>query len=182
MLTRLVDTLKTEKITSLSTSLVTDGGGAEAAAGISSLMDTWIALQDIESNGERNRGIMIMKSRGMAHSNQVREFKLTDRGVVIAEVYLGPSGVVTGSARASLEAREKEALAEQANEFNRKKRELERRRRVMQARIEDLKAGFEADREELERLVGEGREREKARAAQRRVMARMRDADRRRMK
>ena len=182
MLTRLIDTLKTEKITSLSTSLVTDGGGAEAAAGISSLMDTWIALQDIESNGERNRGIMIMKSRGMAHSNQVREFKLTDRGVVIAEVYLGPSGVVTGSARASLEAREKEALAEQANEFNRKKRELERRRRVMQARIEDLKAGFEADREELERLVGEGREREKARAAQRRVMARMRDADRRRMK
>ena len=145
-------------------------------------MDTWIALQDLESNGERNRGIMIMKSRGMAHSNQVREFKLTDRGVVIAEVYLGPSGVVTGSARASLEAREKEALAEQANEFNRKKRELERRRRVMQARIEDLKAGFEADREELERLVGEGREREKARAAQRRVMARMRDADRRRMK
>jgi len=85
MLTRLIDYLKTEKITSLSTSLVTDGSAAEAAAGISSLMDTWIALQDIESNGERNRGIMIMKSRGMGHSNQVREFKLTDRGVVIAD-------------------------------------------------------------------------------------------------
>jgi len=85
MLTRLIDYLKTEKITSLSTSLVTDGSAAEAAAGISSLMDTWIALQDLESNGERNRGIMIMKSRGMGHSNQVREFKLTDRGVVIAD-------------------------------------------------------------------------------------------------
>jgi circadian clock protein KaiC len=85
MLTRLIDYLKTEKITSLSTSLVTDGGGADASAGISSLMDTWIALQDFESNGERNRGIMIMKSRGMAHSNQVREFKLTDRGFVIAD-------------------------------------------------------------------------------------------------
>jgi circadian clock protein KaiC len=85
MLTRLIDYLKTEKITSLSTSLVTDAGGADASAGISSLMDTWIALQDLESNGERNRGIMIMKSRGMGHSNQVREFKLTDRGLVIAD-------------------------------------------------------------------------------------------------
>jgi circadian clock protein KaiC len=180
MLTRLVDYLKTEKITLLSTSLVTDAGGADAAMGVSSLMDTWINLEDILSNGERNRGIMIMKSRGMGHSNQVREFKLTDKGIVIADVYLGPSGGVTGSARASLEAREEEALAEQANEFNRKKRELERRRRVMQARIEELKAGFEADREELEKLAGEGKE--KARAAQRRVMARMRDADRKGMK
>ncbi len=85
MLTRLIDYLKMEKITSLSTSLVTDEGGAETAAGISSLMDTWINVQDILSNGERNRGIMIMKSRGMGHSNQVREFKLTDRGVVIAD-------------------------------------------------------------------------------------------------
>ncbi|HTZ38568.1 MAG TPA: circadian clock protein KaiC, partial [Syntrophales bacterium] len=85
MLTRLIDHMKTEKITSLSTSLATDAGDTEAAAGVSSLMDTWIALQDIESNGERNRGIMIMKSRGMGHSNQVREFKLTDRGLVIAD-------------------------------------------------------------------------------------------------
>jgi circadian clock protein KaiC len=85
MLTRLIDHLKTEKITSLSTSLVTDAREVEAAAGVSSLMDTWIALQDIEGNGERNRGIMIMKSRGMGHSNQVREFKLTDRGLVIAD-------------------------------------------------------------------------------------------------
>jgi circadian clock protein KaiC len=85
MLTRLIDYLKSEKITSLSTSLVTDAREVEAAAGVSSLMDTWIKLQDIECNGERNRGIMIMKSRGMAHSNQVREFKLTERGVVIAD-------------------------------------------------------------------------------------------------
>jgi circadian clock protein KaiC len=85
MLTRLIDYLKTEKITSLSTSLVTDSSAAEAAAGISSLMDTWIAMQDIECNGQRNRGIMIMKCRGMGHSNQVREFRLTDRGLVIAD-------------------------------------------------------------------------------------------------
>ena len=177
MLTRLIDYLKSEKITSLSTSLVTDARAAEAAAGVSSLMDTWIALQDIESNGERNRGIMIMKSRGMGHSNQVREFNLTDRGIMIADAYLGPSGIVTGSARAAHEIQEEAALIEQKNELDRKKRELERRRKVMQAKIEELKAGFETDKEELERLAGEGKEKESARAAQRGVMARMRMAD-----
>ena len=85
MLTRLIDYLKTEKITSLSTSLVTNARDVEEAAGVSSLMDTWIALQDIECNGQRDRGIMIMKARGMGHSNQIREFKLTDRGVMIAD-------------------------------------------------------------------------------------------------
>jgi circadian clock protein KaiC len=85
MLTRLIDYLKTKKITSLSTSLVTNARDVEEAAGVSSLMDTWIALQDIECNGQRDRGIMIMKARGMGHSNQVREFKLTDKGFEIAD-------------------------------------------------------------------------------------------------
>ena len=176
MLIRLMDYLKSEKITSFSTSLVTDVRAAEVAAGISSLMDTWIVLQDIESNGERNRGIMIMKSRGMAHSNQVREFNLTDKGIVIADAYLGPSGIVTGSARAAREVQEEAALIEQKNKIDRKKRELERKRKVMQAKIEELKSGFETDKEELERLAGEGREHEKAHAAQRGVMARLRMA------
>jgi len=113
----------------------------------------------------------------MAHSNQVREFNLTDRGLVIADPYLGPSGIVTGSARAAREVQEEAALIEQKNELDRKKRELERRRKVMQAKIEELKAGFETEREELERLAGEGREKESARVAQRGVMARMRIAD-----
>jgi circadian clock protein KaiC len=120
---------------------------------------------------------MIMKSRGMAHSNQVREFILTDRGIEIADAYIGPSGILTGSARASREAQERADLAGQKNELNRKKRELERKRKVMQARSEELKAGFETDREELERLAGEDRKKEGARAAQRGVMARMRMAD-----
>jgi circadian clock protein KaiC len=177
MLTRLIDYLKSEKITSLSTSLVTDENTVAEAAGVSSLMDTWISLQDIESNGERNRGIMIMKSRGMAHSNQVREFSLTDRGIEIADAYIGPSGVLTGSARAALEIEEEAALIEQKNELARKKRELERKRKVMQARIEELKAGFETDREELERFAVEGKEKEKACTAQRGVMARVRMAE-----
>jgi circadian clock protein KaiC len=177
MLTRLIDYLKSEKITSLSTSLVTDARAADATAGVSSLMDTWINLQDMESNGERNRGIMIMKSRGMGHSNQVREFNLTDKGIVIADPYLGPSGIVTGSARAAREVQEEAALIEQKNELGRKKRELERKRKVMQTKIDELKAGFEADREELERISGESREKERARAAQRGLMAHMRMAD-----
>ncbi len=177
MMTRLVDYLKSEKITSLFTSLVTDARAVEAAAGVSSLMDTWIALQDMESNGERNRGIMIMKSRGMGHSNQVREFNLTDKGIVIADTYLGPSGVLTGSARAAREVQEETALIEQRSELGRKKCELERKRRVMEARIEELKAGFETDKEELERLAHEEKEKETARAAQRALMARMRMAE-----
>jgi circadian clock protein KaiC len=92
MLTRLIDHMKTEKITALSTSLVTDARDVEEAAGISSLMDTWINLEMFLSNGERNRAIMIMKSRGMGHSNQVREFKLTDRGVEIADADGGLKG------------------------------------------------------------------------------------------
>ncbi len=68
---------------------------------ISSLIDTWLLLRDIELNGERNRGLYILKSRGMAHSNQIREFLLTENGVQLTEVYLGPEGVLTGSARLS---------------------------------------------------------------------------------
>jgi circadian clock protein KaiC len=67
--------------------------------GMSSLVDTWISIKDVEANGERNKMLYIMKSRGMKHSNQVREFIITDRGLKLAEIYLGPKGVLVGSAR-----------------------------------------------------------------------------------
>lgn len=86
MLTRLVDHLKVEKITSVFTSLISDVSESAAGVGVSSLMDTWITLQDIETNGEKRRGISIIKSRGMGHSSQVREFKLTNKGIVITEL------------------------------------------------------------------------------------------------
>lgn len=102
MLTRLIDFFKAQQITALFTSL-TEGGNAleRSEVGISSLMDTWILLRRLESNGEHNRGIWVLKSRGMAHSNQIREFVFTDRGIELAEVYLGPEGVLTGTARAA---------------------------------------------------------------------------------
>ncbi|MFA7465174.1 MAG: circadian clock protein KaiC, partial [Syntrophales bacterium] len=107
VLTRLVDFLKVYHITAMLTDLMHRGEPGEATSeDISSLVDTWIFLRDIELGGERNRGLYILKSRGMAHSNQIREFLITSNGIDLLEVYLGPEGVLTGSSRASQEIRE----------------------------------------------------------------------------
>ena len=103
MLTRLIDFLKTRHITAIFNSLTEAGVDQEQTEmGVSSLMDTWILLRNIETNGERNRVLYVLKARGIAHSNQVREFVLTDHGIDLVNVYLGPEGVVTGSARMTL--------------------------------------------------------------------------------
>jgi circadian clock protein KaiC len=108
MLTRLVDFLKTTSITAVFASLTLAGGSLEANdADVSSLMDTWILLKAVEVGGERNRALYVLKSRGMEHSNQIREFVLTNDGLRLRDVYLGPEGVLTGSARVSQEGREK---------------------------------------------------------------------------
>ena len=110
MLLRLVDFLKEEQITALLTTLT---GGSDALeqteVNISSLVDTWLLLRDIESGGERNRGLYILKARGIAHSNQIREFLLTSRGVELRDVYLGEAGLLTGSARVTQEAKDESA-------------------------------------------------------------------------
>ena len=178
MLTRLIDFLKTEQVTTLFTSLTSGGKSQEQSeVGISSLMDTWMILRDFESDGERNRGIMILKSRGMAHSNQVREFLLTDHGIALKDVYLGPSGVLTGSARLAQETRERMAEAEAAGELERKRREIERKRVVAEAQIAALRAGMAADDEELKKLAQQEKNREKVLIEQRREMAARRGVD-----
>ena len=101
---------------------------------------------------------MILKSRGMAHSNQIREFLLTDHGITLEDVYLGPLGVLTGSARLAQEARERMAEAEAAGELERTRREIERKRAVAEAQIVALRAGIASDDEELKKLA----QREKA--------------------
>jgi circadian clock protein KaiC len=117
-LTKLVDYLKLKNITALCTSLV-EHENIEGinAQGISSLMDTWINLRFFENNNERNRCISVIKSRGMEHSNQIREYLLTDHGVELQDVYLGPSGgLLMGSSRAAQEAQETaEAVAQSKN-------------------------------------------------------------------
>lgn len=111
MLMRIVDFLKADQITALFTSLTSNNSSGESSeAGISSLIDTWILLRDIELSGERNRGMYVLKSRGMANSNQIREFILTDHGVELREAYIGSKGVLTGSARIAQEAEESAEL------------------------------------------------------------------------
>ena len=156
MLTRLVDFLKTQRITAIFTSLTEAGGALEASeANVSSLMDTWLLLKSIEVGGERNRALYVLKSRGMEHSNQIREFLLTNDGLRLLDVYLGPEGVLTGSARVSQEMREKAVvtLHRQARETS--QRELERKRRIFEARMVMLRAEFEAEEEIIQQTISE---------------------------
>lgn len=154
MLMRLVDFLKSNQITALFTSLTTAGTELEHTdAGISSLIDTWILLRDIELSGERNRGMYVLKSRGMAHSNQIREFILTDHGVELLKVYVGASGVLTGSARKAQEAVENAELLARKQDVERKKRELERKRKALEAQIDSMQAEFESEETEANRII-----------------------------
>jgi circadian clock protein KaiC len=156
VLLRLVDELKSRGITTLLTNLshgLVEMGQTDI--GMSSLMDSWILLLNREAAGEHNRELYLLKSRGMAHSNQVREFLLTDHGVELRPVFLGPEGMVTGSARLAYEAR---ARAEAAA----RRRETERRRRQIERQIEDLQAELEAEAQELEALADENAERDAA--------------------
>ena len=150
MLTRLIDMLKNREVTAFFTSLTHPGEDAESSAvGISSLMDTWLMIKYREENGERTRTIEILKSRGMKHSNQIREFLLTEKGVQLVDVYLGEGRVMTGSARAVQEARERVEAGVHDADIERRKRELERKKAIMEANIVALRASFESDEEEL---------------------------------
>lgn len=177
MLLRLVDFLKGRGITAFLTSLTSGSDTEQTEVGASSLVDTWLMLRAIESNGERNRGLFVLKSRGMAHSNQIREFTLGQQGMELRDVYLGPAGVLTGSSRLAQEAREEAERRGRSREIQRHRRELERRRRALDARIATLKAEFEAETEELERTLLEGQSLERGIEFDRAEMARARQAD-----
>jgi circadian clock protein KaiC len=178
MLVRLVDYLKSRGITAVFTNLATGGRAQEATElGISSLIDTWILLRDIELGGERNRGMYILKSRGMAHSNQIREFLLTERGVQLRDVYVGSEGVLTGSMRLAQEAREKAAARLRQQQIERKAHELERKRQLVEAQIAALRLEFENEEEELRRVLAEGQACEQALAEDRVAMSKSRQSD-----
>lgn len=150
-LMRLIDFLKTRRITSLFTSLITGGGSTpeDSQVGVSSLMDTWLLLRNVEVNGERNRLLYVLKSRGMAHSNQVREFVLSDTGIDLREVYLGTDRVLTGTARAVLEAQERAAAELRAQDHERKLRQLAAKRKALEAQIVALQAEGETEAAEV---------------------------------
>jgi len=152
MLTRLIDFLKDRQITALSTSLSTMGK-VETDIGISSLMDTWIDLRSIESNGERNRTIDIIKSRGMSNSNQLREFKLSDHGIKIEDIYLGSEGMLIGSAKFSQIALDRAQKVAREQELELKQREIERKRNIMEIQIAEIKSNFEAEEDEFQTIL-----------------------------
>jgi circadian clock protein KaiC len=154
MITRLIDYLKAGQITSLFTSL-TQGGHVlqQSEAAMSSLMDSWLLLQDLEGNGERNRVLYVLKARGMAHSNQVREFLISNRGVDLVDAYIGPSGVLTGSARVAQEDLEKAAVLASQQEAAQLKREVERKRSAIERQISGLRADYETEAVELRRIA-----------------------------
>jgi len=178
MLSRVIDFLKMRRITALLTDLTHGGAALEATqSAISSLMDSWILLRDIEIQGERNRGLYVLKSRGMPHSNQIREFVITDQGLDLLDVYVGPAGVLTGTARMTREAQETSEQALHGQEISRSKRALEHKRKALEARITQLRAEFEGEAEDLKKAIEEAESRQEAVARQRKEMARVRGKD-----
>ncbi len=178
MLTRLIDYLKTEGITTFCISLMDREEEGQSAMGISSLMDTWIRLRMFEDGGERNRGMSIVKSRGMAHSNQIREFLITDQGIKLTDVYLGQAGgLLMGSSRVAQEAKEEADAIVQQQEVERRRREKENRLRLLDAQIAALRSEFEAEETELTRIKGEEELMHEASDKSRTDMARLRKAD-----
>ena len=178
MLTRLIDFLKMRGITAHLTNLTNAGDTlGDTDLDISSLVDTWLLLRDLELGGERNRVINVLKSRGMAHSNQLREFLLTDRGVELQDVYLGPEGVLTGSARQAQEAGEKAVAMLRQQEVEGKQRERERRREALEARIIALRKEFEAEEEEAKRLMAQVHASQEVLGKDREEMGRSRKSD-----
>ena len=177
-LLRLIDFLKARQITAMFTSLVSnDAAENDTQLGVSSLMDTWLSLRNLESNGERNRGLYVLKSRGMHHSNQIREFLLTDHGVQLVNVYLGAEGILTGSARLHQEARERAESAAREEELAVLRRRLDRRKAAMEAQISSLRAEFEAEEEELAKQLRQAMRQGEEMSANRTAMASIRGAD-----
>jgi circadian clock protein KaiC len=178
MVTRLIDFLKIQEITALLTDLTSGDQALEKTdVDISSLVDTWLLLRDLELGGERNRVMYVLKSRGMAHSNQMREFLLTNRGVELQDVYIGAEGVLTGSARQAQEAKEKTAALLRQQEVEGKQRERERKREALEARIAAMRKEFEAEDEEAKRIIGQEHTSQQVVEQDREEMGRSRKSD-----
>jgi circadian clock protein KaiC len=175
---RLIDFLKMKGVTAMYTDL-TKGGDSLALTdnAISSLVDTWLILRDLELNGERNRGLHILKSRGMAHSNQVREFIMSEHGIELKDVYIGPSGMLTGSARVAQEARERAQQVSRNEEVARQQLDLKRKHDVLEAQIAALRTEFASEEARIERIIINDRRLKESLAYNEATMGRSRKQD-----
>jgi circadian clock protein KaiC len=177
MLARFVDFLKARQVTALFTFL--RQSGADVEIGVSSVMDIWISLRMVESNGEQNRLLHVIKARGMAHSRQVHEFVLSEKGVQLLDVYVGPSGVLTGSARVAQENRERAEKLERQRGFERQQSELKRKKLELETRMAAFKVEIKEVQDELELGVSEEKADGRTTAEGVRQMTRIRQADKR---
>jgi circadian clock protein KaiC len=176
-LLRLADICKERGITAFFTSLsLASDHASEADRGVSSLMDTWISLTDLESSGERNRVMFVLKARGMSHSNQMREYLLTGSGIKLIDPYVGQGGVLTGTARQAQEARERNETLERSQAIERRQRDLDRRRATVERQIAELRAAMEAEESEASMLGQQESGREEILIADRLAMATKRGA------
>jgi circadian clock protein KaiC len=177
MLLRLIDALKVANVTTLVTNLTHADAPEQTMSQISSLIDTWLLLRDIEANGERNRGLYVLKSRGMAHSRQIRELVMTDHGLDLTDVYVGAGGVLTGSARAAQEARELAERGDAAEEIGRQEVAWRRKREDFQRRIAALRAEFSDAEAAAQGLIRQERRRAEILAGDRAAMFSRRGGD-----
>jgi circadian clock protein KaiC len=171
MLLRVIDLLKSRGITAFLTNLLSLESMDKAGIGMSSLMDTWLSLVQLESNGERNRGIYVLKSRGMNHSNQIREYQLTSQGVKLVDAYLGHNRALTGSARVAQEMVDAATSVRRTQENQRKHRDIQRKRDALERQIEELRAQLESEEEDDRKAVQHEEELEQRIRAERRAMA-----------
>jgi circadian clock protein KaiC len=176
-LLRLADMCKSRGITAIFSSLsLAEDHTTEADRGVSSLMDTWISLTDVEASGERNRILYVLKSRGMSHSNQMREYLLTDSGIKLIDPYVGPRGVLTGAARLAQEAQERDEHSLRMQATERRRRELDRRRAGVERQIAEMRAALDAEESEVAMLLQQEDARESAFTSDRAAMASKRGA------
>jgi circadian clock protein KaiC len=172
ILLRTIDLLKSRGITALFTSLRTDGSLCDDTdLGLSSLMDSWIKLIDVEENGERNRILYMVKSRGSSHSKQLREYRMTDAGIELIDAYIGPAGVLTGTARVIQEAHEEAVIEHHRQTIVQRDRDLTRRRESVERQIAELRAAVEGEEEEARVLLIEDGVRESTLRHDRKVIA-----------
>ena len=176
-LLRMVDMLKSRSITALFTSLRADGAFDVAGdLGLSSLMDAWIKLVDVDADGERTRTLYVIKARGMSHSNQVREFIVTSGGIRLIDAYVGPAGVLTGTARIVQEAEERAADLRRQQDISRRKRDVVRRREAIERQIAELHASLDVEADEERVLLAEDEARAATSEGERRAVTTRRSA------
>ena len=176
MLLRMIDMLKVKGITALFTNLTGTQGGDTPDHGLSSLMDSWVELHHLEANGERNSVLYVLKSRGMSHSNQVREYEITGGGMRIAPAYVGPAGVLTGTARTVQEAQERADLLVRQQDTERRRRAFHAKRAAAERQMLETRASLDEEEAELDRAAEQSAGREATLDADRAAMQSRRGA------